>query len=275
MQTLLLVVLGATLLVTPIAPGSNSAAAAPVSGLASAGDVSGDDSADRYVGTGGLVLPGSVDSHTRRVVAECSDCQWRLAKPCAAVSWGGCTFDPRFCREGSEILRTWFSEDHGASWRNMGLVCIGPGGPVTVASVGAAVIGGFERMLPPSQIRYQPNRGVLPYLPVVFHSGQPQSIPATEYVVAGERVHLDPIAHWQWEFGDGSSLATDSAGSVYPDESISHTYRWQGEFRVVVTTTWSATYYIDDLGPFEVVNPVYQSDSALVRVGQARALLTR
>ncbi len=43
--------------------------------------------------------------------------------------------------------------------------------------------------------------------------------------------------------------------------------------QVRVTTTWSASYMIDDLGPFQVSLPVTQSAAAVLMVGQARAVL--
>lgn len=237
-------------------------------------DISGDDNADRYVGTGGLILPGTVAQSTRREVAGCTDCHWRLTEPCNGVFSDGCIIILHAC-EGAdeELLRAWLSTDGGATWRNRGLICVGSGGPVTVAAAAIAITDNFERIMPPSRISYQPGRGVLPYLPVIFQSGQPQSVPASSYTVAGQRVVLSPVARWAWDFGDGANLDTSIAGSTYPDTAVAHGYSRDGTYQVAVTTIWAATFTIDGLGPFPVAAQVTQTDSTLVRVGQARGVL--
>lgn len=241
---------------------------------AGAVDVIGDDEGDRYVGSGGLVLPGTVSDDTRIRVATCGDCRWRMTEPCAVDGHAQtCQSVTRGCTAGRQLLRAWISRDAGRTWEDLGLVCIPPSGPVTVADVERETHDEFEQALPPSSIRYQPNRGVLPYLPVVFHSGQPAGIPPVEVELAGVRVVLTPVPRWAWSFGDGGGLSTLSPGSVYPDLGVSHAYRVGGPQSVTVTTTWSATVMIDGLGPFDVQGPVIQQASTVVRVGQARAVL--
>lgn len=239
---------------------------------AQAVDVVGDDEADRYVGSGGLVLPGTVPEQTRVRVASCADCRWKMTDPCVTEG-GSCDSVTRGCAAGRQLLRAWISRDAGRTWEELGLVCIAPSGPVTVAEVGEAIQEDFEQALPAGRIRYQPPRGVLPYLPVVFHSGQPAGIPPIDVEVAGFRVVVTPTPRWSWDFGDGSRLDVGIPGSSYPDMSVSHAYRIGGAREVRVTTTWRATVMIDGLGPFEVQGPVTQESAATIRVGQARAVL--
>lgn len=240
---------------------------------ASAGvDVVGDDEADRYVGIGGLVLPGTVPDQDRTRVAACADCRWRLTDPCV-TDGGACDSVTRGCAAGRQLLRAWISHDAGSTWEELGLVCIAPSGPVTVAGVGREIHEDFEQALPKGGVRYQPPRGVLPYLPVVFHSGQPAGIPPIEVVVAGYRVVVTPTPRWSWDFGDGGRLDVAIPGSTYPDLTVSHVYRTGGSREVKVTTTWTATVMIDGLGPFEVRGPVMQESATTLRVGQARAVL--
>ncbi len=240
-------------------------------------DVVGDDEGDRFVGSGGLVLPGTVGHETRQRVATCIGCRWQLADPCASSPDDGahaaCMSVTRGCARGAQLLRVWVSEDGGATWRDLGLVCIPPGGPVTVAQVAAVVSEEFERSIPATGLTFQPRRGVLPYLPVIFHSTQPSDLPPSEHVINGVRVTLYPRPSWIWEFGDGASLVTTTPGSTYPDLTVSHTYSRGGRMQVRVTTSWSATYMIDDLGPFQVSLPVMQAATAMLLVGQARAVL--
>jgi len=235
-------------------------------------DVVGDDEADRYVGSGGLVLPGSVSDDTRTRVASCADCRWKLTDPCATEG-GACDSVTRGCAARRQLLRAWISRDAGRTWEELGLVCIAPSGPVTVSDVGEEIYEEFEQALPAGRVRYQPPRGVLPYLPVVFHSGQPDGIPPIEVEVAGYQVVVTPTPRWSWDFGDGATLDVSIPGSTYPDIRVSHAYRSGGPRQVRVTTTWTATVMIDGLGPFEVRGPVTQEATTTVRVGQARAVI--
>ncbi len=240
-------------------------------------DVVGDDEGDRFVGSGGLVLPGTVGHETRQRVATCTGCRWQLADPCASSPDDGahaaCMSVTRGCARAAQLLRVWLSEDGGVTWRDLGLVCIPPGGPVTVAQVTTSVSDEFERSIPATGLTFQPRRGVLPYLPVIFHSTQPSDLPPSEHVINGVRVTLYPRPSWTWEFGDGASLLTTIPGSTYPDLTVSHTYSRGGRMQVRVTTSWNATYMIDDLGPFQVSLPVTQTATATLPVGQARAVL--
>ncbi|MFM8352428.1 MAG: PKD domain-containing protein [Actinomycetales bacterium] len=235
-------------------------------------DVIGDDDRDRYVGTGGLVLPGSVDDDTRVRVAGCRDCRWRLDDPCAEEG-SACTSVVRGCPRGQRLLRAWISEDRGLTWVDLGVVCIPPTGVVTVAQIDEAIQESFEAELPPTSIRFQPATGILPYLPVVFQSGQPKQLAPIVSTIADRVVVLSPVAEWSWQFGDGTRLTSDKPGAPYPDFSISHTYGRDGRFPVALTTTWRATFTIDDLGPFTVSHVVTQQERTSVSVGQGRAVL--
>jgi len=235
-------------------------------------DVVGDDERDRYVGTGGLVLPDSVDDETRVRVAGCLDCRWRLDDPCAEQD-GACMSVVRGCPRGQRLLRAWISQDRGRTWVDLGVVCIPPEGVVTVAQVDEAIQDSFEAALPPTSIRFQPATGILPYLPVVFQSGQPQQLAPIVSTIADRVVVLVPVAEWSWQFGDGTGLTSDKPGAPYPDFSISHTYGRDGRFPVALTTTWRATFTIDDLGPFTVSHVVTQQERTSVSVGQGRAVL--
>lgn len=240
-------------------------------------DVVGDDPGDRFVGSGGLVLPGSIGDDTRRRVATCAGCRWRLADPCAASGDDGahaaCMSVTRGCARSAQLLRVWISDDAGATWRDLGLICLPPGGPVTVEQVGSSVAEEFERAVPATGLVHQPRRGVLPTLPVVFHSTQPSALPPSEHVINGVAVMLYPRPTWTWDFGDGSVMTTSVPGSSYPDFTVSHAYVRGGNMRVQVTTTWNAAYTIDGIGPFQVSSPVIQTARTTLIVGQARAVL--
>ena len=249
----------------------------PVSAPAQALDVHGDDANDRFTGSGAIVLPSGSARDQRQVAATCIGCVWRMADPCAHATDPGaeaaCRTVQAQCLDGGSMLRAFISRDGGATWEYLGMHCIPESGPVSVAAIGARVQDTFERAVPAGAIRTQPESGVLPHLPVVFDSGQPERLPVSEHMVAGLRVRLAPRATWEWSFGDGATLTTARAGSRYPDVAVSHAYRRAGPHLVRLRTTWRAEYTVDGLGPIPVSEPVVQEAQAVVRVGEGRAVL--
>lgn len=245
----------------------------PASGV----EVIGDDDGDRFRGSDGLLLPATVPYETRIEVSRCPDCDWRVTGPCVASPDEGahtaCQAMLTGCPSGQVRLRAWFSDDGGATWRDLGLLCIGPGGPVTVKDVEDALRDEFERLLPPLLPSTQPSQGILPHLPVLFDSGQSASMPISEHTVLGHRVVLRPQVSWSWSFGDGGQLTTAIPASRYPDNAVSHIYRVGGPMRVQVTAHWTARFDLDDLGTFPVHTPVLQRAGIVAHVGQARAVL--
>ena len=242
-------------------------------------DVHGDDERDRYVGTGGLILPGSVDVASRRAVAGCTDCRWRLTTPCLVSALGHafdgespCTSVVRGCPGDRQLLRAWLLEP-GRPWRDVALVCIGDPGPVTVQQVGRAAVDGFVQGMPPQRPTFQPSRGVVAQVPVVFASGQPAGRQSHSFAVLGTEVELDATPSWMWEFGDGASMATGDPGGAHPHDAVAHPYRRAGEYAVTVVTRWTAIFTVDGLGPFPVSEAVSQRDRLDLTVGEGRALL--
>jgi hypothetical protein len=240
-------------------------------------EVHGDDAADRFVGQGAIVLPAGSERGQRQAAAACIGCVWRMTDPCAHATDPGsaaaCRTVQAQCLDGGSMLRAFISRDAGATWEYLGMHCIPETGPVTVASIGHEVQDAFAREVPPGSIRFQPEVGVLPHLPVIFDSGQPDRLTVSEHEVNGLRVRLMARATWEWQFGDGATLSTGRSGSRYPDLAVSHTYRGSGAQVVRLRTTWRAEYTVDGLGPIQVVEPVVQQVQAVVRVGQARAVL--
>jgi hypothetical protein len=240
-------------------------------------DVVGDDSRDRYVGSGGLLLPDTFAPETRDQVARCRDCRWRLRDPCPFANPEDprlCSFTPMPCPADSQLLESLLSSDGGASWQTLGLMCVGPGGPRTVAEVGGSAQDAFEQAVPAQRLRSQPSRGIVPRLPVIWDSGQ-DGVQVYEERILGHTVRITTTPVWLWRFGDGQRLETAISGSRYPEMGVSHGYRRAGRYRVTCTTTWHATFTIDDLGPFPVQEPLIQMDAQVITVAPARAALIR
>lgn len=242
-----------------------------------AADVHGDDPGDRYLGSGGLILPGSVHPSVRRDVAGCGDCEWRLTSPCVESSLGtafdgqpGCASVVRGCPSG-QLLRSWFRPE-GGPWRQTGLVCL-TGDPVTVTELGAAVAEEVSQGIPTLRARFQPSRGLITQVPVVFDSGQRADGLTWHSEILGKRVTVRARPTWTWQFGDGAVMSTSVPGGDFPDMSVSHVYRRPGGYRVVCTAQWAATFSVDGLGPYPVEEAIHQSATASVGVGEARAVL--
>lgn len=247
---------------------------------AGAADVHGDDERDRYVGTGGLILPPSVAPGVRRQVAECPDCAWRLTTPCIESGLGNpfdgqsaCRSVVRGCPGGYQLLRSWF-RGPGQGWREVGLVCIGPGGPLTVAEAEATARARVERGIPRLRPTFEPTHSAVTQIPVVFGAGQPAGPQSWQWALGAERVDVTATPAWTWSFGDGARFVTDDPGGRYPRATVAHAYRTSGEREVVVRARWSAQFTVAGFGPFPVREPVEQVAAVQVPVGQGQALLT-
>ena len=78
---------------------------------------------------------------------------------------------------------------------------------------------------------------------------------------------------WVWRFGDGTSTRTGDPGGRFPRSGVAHAYRAAGRYAVHVRTEWSASFTVDGLGPFPVIEPVSQEQHVSIEVGEGRALL--
>lgn len=159
----------------------------------------------------------------------------------------------------------------GAPWEDVGDVCVGESHrPVTVAEAAARVRDRFVDLLPRPAPSYQPPNGALVNLPAVFASGQRDGVMRDDFTLFDLDVRVDAHPSWTWEFGDGTTLRTESAGGRYPDTSVSHTYREAGRLRVSVAASWTGTFTIDGLGPFAVEGgPVTQESGLWLDVREA------
>lgn len=240
--------------------------------------VVGDDERDSIVGSGGLILPGTVDEGTRREVASCPGCRWKVTSPCIDSALGNsfdgqshCRSVTRGCQVGS-LRRTWFRPESGA-WRDLGLMCV-TDRPVTVADVGTRVMDRVEQRLPEASVSSLPATGVVTGLPTVFATGQSAGPREFDWTILGQAVRVTARPEWTWRFPDGTTLRTSHPGSLSPDGPVSHVFRRQGLMRVVCSVEWTGEYEIAGVGRFEWSDPVRQSTDVEVSVGEGRALLS-
>ncbi len=249
---------------------------APAHARGSAGEVHGDDAGDRFVGTGGLILPASVHEVVRREVASCLGCHWMLTTPCANTDLGrpvddGCRGVVRGC-PGGQLRRSWF-QPAGDGWRDVGLICMQQGRPWTVRDAGRAAADQVAERVPALRPVAQPSVGVLPHLPTYFRSGTSGGTHVFSWMASGHRLEVHAEPTWSWSFGDGGRLESSDPGGEFPDGGVAHAYRTAGRYDVEVTATWRAVFWSEGLGPFPVPEPVHQEARIPVTVGEGRATL--
>ncbi len=240
-------------------------------------EIVGDDEQDAFVGTGALLLPASIDEQTRREVAACPDCRWRLSSPCVDTELGNafdgqqaCERAPDTCRAG-ELRRSWFDDGSGV-WRNLGLVCVRDR-VHTVATMGREVRSTLRESLPEPEVQTLPATGVVTQLPTYLSCGADVGPVELSEVLGGHRVRMSARPTWQWDFGDGTSATTEVPGAPVRGGPVAHVYRQPGSREVRCRVVWEAEFRVDGIGPFPVTQPVRQQAGRAVEVGEGRALL--
>jgi hypothetical protein len=234
--------------------------------------VVGDDEHDRYVASGGLLLPGSMSTQVRDDAYTCLDCAWRLTWACAAYGTDDCGSVVQTCPVGTEWVRLWVRRP-GTDWRVVTTFCHRPGDLVPRADIEDALNDRVARLVPPLRPGADPESSALLRLPVVFRSGQAGTLGPVQLSLLGRIIGLEARATWTWHFGDGSHHTTARPGGPWPNAAIAHAYREPGDYRATVTAQWRARYTIDGRGPFPVLEQVRQDSGLIVRVREARALL--
>ena len=243
-SSVLVALLSATALVGGAAASASAALAPPAAALASTRApatvvVSPDPAHDLYVGTGGLVVPGSRwrGSDTgRSAAASCVDCQWRVSVLCtkADSAAGLCRGIDVGCPVGTVAVRIWLLRP-GQDWEVVGRACQGDTPPVTLTDLGAEVRDRAVAALPPLRAGVQPAGGALVRLPALFRTGQPApGITGVDLSVLGLDVRLTSRVRWNWDYGDGTSEWTSQPGGVWPVTTVSHAYARAGTVRAAV-----------------------------------------
>lgn len=246
---------------------------------AAAVDVGGDDGADLYRGTGGIVWRAGDwrgDETGRRRSASCTGCEWRITSYCTRLEFdaGGCNGSHDGCPAGTIRVRVWLREPPGP-WQQVGTACLGDTPPATVDAVGGQVRDEAVALLPALRAGVQPAGGALVGLPAVFRTGQPaDGLVGADLSVLGFDVSLDARVRWYWSWGDGTASWASVPGGRYPDTSVVHTYRSAGAVSAEVTSVWRAEYTVEGLGPFAVPGaPLTQTAPLPLEVREARAVL--
>ena len=99
----------------------------------------------------------------------------------------------------------------------------------------------------PLVVRQQPVEGpmLLNKPVIVYVEPEERDLRAVLLGTYGVDVHVKPLKY-TWDFGDGEKLTTRRAGRPYPAFDVTHMYAETGTRQITLTTTWTATYRLDD-----------------------------
>lgn len=239
--------------------------------------VIGDNEIAAYIGTGGLLLPGSFSGSgaNRTQVASCLGCVWAYSVFCLYDDEGLCQHSVSTCPVGQLRYRVWFGKSQN-SLVVVGSVCWGSGRPPTRMDIERRVDDLVISYIPNLQITLIPPGKTLTSIPVLGWTNQPKSFSPPEFQLAGRVVEITAIPKWRWVWGDGEIDWKSVPGLAYPEVQISHIYRSAGTYLVDVTAVWQATYSIAGIGTFNVGGDLLtQSDTAQIEVVTAKSRLLK
>ena len=133
----------------------------------------------------------------------------------------------------------------------------------------------ITRLLPGSNILYQPSKDAVTGIPVYFWSDTNTVFQvATAILGVGVNVLMSPS--FLWNFGDGTTLSTSSAGGPYPDATITHTYKSPGIYSVNLAISWAGSWAAQGAAMVPVLGgAIVQNASATIQVSPGPTGFTR
>ena len=245
-----------------------------------------DDSVGGYRVTGEMYLDQSFtgSQNTKKVAATCKDCRWVVSNYCKRDSpfqvITSCDLPVLGCETdlGSAVkMRIWRQISFNEPWQDLGVVCIGPKGPITPNVISQVIKEEAVIYLPPLNPTSQPANGALNKLPVYFSSNQNTKFGPQRVNVAGMEVQLTAYPTWTWQWSDNEKLVTQNPGGLFPAGQISYTWNKSGTYPVVVTARWRAEWQItdQDFEPPTLATELEQRSSIFLQIRPAWGQLTR
>lgn len=234
-------------------------------------DVAANQERVRYEGSGGLILPPSVDTATRNEVMRCRGCGWKLTAACVPGPDQYCDAAIRGCPGLIDHVRVWFRPE-GGDWREVDRICLTHYEVITVTDFDRRIAENFTRYVPEQAVRCWPAQGAVTRLPLICESGQSAKQVRWSVPIAGFTVVIKAAPSWRWDFV-GRVLYTGQSGGPYPETAISHTFTTSGLKEIDVTTRWSAEFTVDALEPVVIERDLLQRTTFGVAIGQAKARL--
>jgi hypothetical protein len=129
------------------------------------------------------------------------------------------------------------------------------------AQLQAMVAGYFERIpLPEPGLHIAPADNAVVNLPEIVSADQPGATTFTVAQAPFPVVTITAAVQWVWDFGDGTTLVTNSPGKAYdgsdPAEGgyVTHTYKTANKaWPLTVTANWTATYTVQGVAGIQTV----------------------
>ncbi len=240
-------------------------------GLSANPDVFANQEQVRYEGSGGLILPPSVNASIRNEVIRCRGCGWKLTAACVPGPDQYCDAAIRGCPGLIDHMRVWF-KPLGGNWKEVDRICLTSDEVTTVVDLEKKIADNFARYVPDQAARCWPTQGAVTNLPLICESGQSQVAVSWSIPIAGFNVAITTTPSWTWDF-DGSILFSGQSGGPYPNKAISHTFSKAGSKIITVTTRWSGNFSIDSLELVAIERDLLQRTTFDVTIGQAMARL--
>lgn len=246
-------------------------------GVSIANEVVGNNEMAAYIGTGGLLLPGSFSGNqeTKSQVANCIGCTWAYTVYCMYDSEGLCKHSVSTCSAGQIRYRVWFGSSR-QSMMVIGSVCWGSGMPPTRQALENHISDLVVTYVPKLEVSISPPDGSITAIPVLAWVNQERLFAPPTFSLAGRNVSIQAIANWRWVWGDGNVQWLSIPGAPYPSKQISHHYRIEGDYLLTVTTVWQANYTVEGIGTFSTAGElVTQNDSINIPILRARSVLMK
>jgi len=126
----------------------------------------------------------------------------------------------------------------------------------------------LAQLIPMKDIYFQPALGALVQVPVNFWTTTPPTF-KTSVVMLGVpiTVYLSPT--YLWDFGDGTSLSTESRGAPYPNQSITHVYKSSGTFNSHLQISWSGNWLASGVTSAVSGGAIIQNLYAQIKISSA------
>ncbi|REF36845.1 hypothetical protein DFJ64_2279 [Thermasporomyces composti] len=234
----------------------------------------------RFVGAALFTKDGEVVSGS---TGRCDGCEWLVMPTCTydpEDDRGRCRHRPDFCllRGDTGLPHSVQFRRRGGEWRILAYICIGsPDDVLTVEDVGEEIKRQWVAYVPKQQPRTQPPDGrALVNLPVIVHSGQPETMGPVDVNVFNFTVTVTARGEWTWSFAPGVRRTFDIPGSTYPDTRVSHTYSTTGERTITLTTAWWGRFSVGDEGPWDITTPATQGPTAIpIEVVEASPVIAK
>jgi hypothetical protein len=134
-----------------------------------------------------------------------------------------------------------------------------------VVTVALSLSDQITRLLPGSNLMYQPNKDALTGVPIYFWSEtNPIFKVATTILGVGVSVLMKPS--FEWEFGDGRTFSTSSAGGPYPNSTVTHIYKSAGRYNATVRISWAGSWAAQGAVLPVLGGAIVQSATAVIQV---------